>query len=56
MSINSGEGKMELWVALLGVVIGAITYQLNWRPGEYVGTLLAAVSLGILLARRARLP
>jgi Kef-type K+ transport system membrane component KefB len=56
MSVKSGGGKLELCVVLLGVVIGAIAYQLDWRPGEYVGTLLAAVSLGILLARRAGLP
>lgn len=46
-------GKAERLLVLIGLIIGAVSFQLEWRPGEFAGLILAAVAAGVVIARSA---
>lgn len=43
------RGEMILTCA--GLFLGALGYQMGWKGPEFFGLLLAAIGLGMLLAR-----
>lgn len=49
---HENGSAFELTIAIAGFVLGAVSYQLDLRVGEYGAVLLAAVAVGLLLARR----
>ncbi len=44
-------GRVEIALALVGLTLGAVGFQMGWKGAEFAGLLLAAVACGILLAR-----
>jgi len=43
---------MEFILALAGLALGAVGFQMGWKAPEFLGLLVAAVCLGMLLGRQ----
>lgn len=41
----------ELILTCTGLLLGAVGYQMEWKGPEFFGLLLAAIGLGMLIAR-----
>lgn len=48
------EKAAELGLASIGFMLSAASFPTEWQGGEYVGVLLTAVAVGMLLARHFR--
>lgn len=45
------RSRVELRIALAGVVLGTVGYLFGYAPAEVLGLLLACVALGMLIFR-----
>lgn len=43
--------RNEVRLALVGLVLGAIGFQVDLKPMEFAGLIFAAVAFGLLLSR-----
>lgn len=59
VDLTSDGGKdavIELGLAIIGFAMGAASFPTGWQPGAYIGVVLTAVAIGMLLARHFRRP